>query len=87
MRRIKIKKKGKKMILKRYINDYDNCQKFGFRRKRNAERCLKSRKYPLFLELGGIIELNGFYFVKIRNSQNYGGISVLGKGNHCINVI
>lgn len=75
------------MILKRYLNTFDNCEKFGFSRKSNAEKCLKAKKYPQCLEVGGIVELNGFYFVKIRNSQNYGGLSVLGKRNYCVNFI
>lgn len=73
------------MILKRYLNTFDNCEKFGFCRKSTAERCLKAKKYPKCFEVGRIVELHGFYFVKICNSQNYGGISVLGKRNYCVN--
>lgn len=75
------------MILKRFISTFDNCEKFGFCRKSNAEKCLKAKKYPQCLEVGGIVELHGFYFLKIRNSQNYGGLSVLGKKNNCVNFI
>lgn len=75
------------MILKRYLNTFDNCEKFGFCRKRSAEKCLKAKKYPQCLEVGGIVELHGYYFLKIRNSQNYGGISVIGKRNNCVNFI
>ena len=75
------------MILKRCLNTFDNCEKFGFLRKRNAEKCLKAKKYPQWMEVGGIIELHGFYFVRIRNSQNYGGLSVVGKRNYCVNFI
>ena len=75
------------MILKRCLISFDNCEKFGFSRKSNAEKCLKAKKYPQCLEVGGIVELNGFYFLKILNSQNYGGLSVLGKRNYCVNFI
>lgn len=86
-KKVALIKKGEKMILKRYLNTFDNCEEFGFRRKSNAERCLKAKKYPQWMEVGGIVELHGFYFVKIRNSQNYGGLSVLGKRNICVNFI
>lgn len=75
------------MILRKYTSTFDNCERFGFRRKSNAERCLKAKKFPQWIEEGGIVELHGFYFVRIRNSQNYGGISALGKGHYCVNFI
>ena len=75
------------MILRKYLNTFENCEKFGFSRKGNAEKCLKAQKYPQCLEVCGIVELHGFYFIKIRNAQNYGGFSVLGKRNYCVNFI
>ena len=75
------------MVFRRFISTFDNCEKFGFSRKSNAEKCLKAKKYPQCLEVGGIVELHGYYFLKIRNSQNYGGISVIGKRNNCVNFI
>lgn len=86
-RNLLTKKKGETMILRKYLNTFENCEKFGFSRKSNAGKCLKAKKYPQCLEVCGIVELHGFYFVKIRNSQNCGGLSLLGKRNNYVNFI
>lgn len=67
--------------MKQIILTYDNCERYGYARRSNAERAMRAEKGTMFApDCASVVEREGRFFIKSFERRSYIGDVYRGRG-------